>query len=266
MNFSHHQKILIRAAFGLPISEWGNFFLENYRNKLVVGCKKTSGQICFHPKKLGGKGIVIRKGSSDISVFTDLLVFERYLPESLNQPLVIFDLGANIGCSTAHFASLFPRAKIIAVELEEQNYKLALENTAKFGSQIELIHGGVWNTSGRVRFGGTSNDGFSIDKNPKNENEANTYTVDQLIGGHGFASLDYVKMDIEGAENEVLLECEPTWLEKVGTISVEIHKDALKQKIFQRLASYGFQVRDSSRHWCGLTATRNLDAGTTPQH
>lgn len=257
MNLSYHRKLWLGCVSGLPAQEWLKFLFQIYGPK-VLGLRQVRNQkLFFHPKKLKGFGIELRAGSSDVGVLADLLAFERYLPEEFNsQPQFILDLGANIGCSTAHFASLFPEARILGVELEKNNYELALQNTSFYGNRITLILGGVWSSAGRAFFSGINNDAFSICQNTHNGREAPTFTVDELIDGIGFPRLDYVKMDIEGAEQEVLLNCEPKWLKKVLHISVEIHKAGIKPKISQRLATYGFRVKDSPRHWCGLIATR----------
>jgi len=257
LNLSYHQKILLGCVSGLPAQEWCRFLIQIYGLKVFGVRQARNLKLNFHPKKLKGFGIALRAGSSDVDVLADLLAFERYLPEELNpQPKFILDLGANIGCSTAHFASLFPEARIFGVELETNNYELALQNTSFYGSRITLINGGVWSSAGRAFFSGINNDAFSICPNTENGREVTTLTVDELIDGYGIPRLDYVKIDIEGAEQEVLLNCEPKWLEKVLRLSVEIHNAEIKQKISQRLASYGFRVKDSSRHWCGLMATR----------
>ena len=265
MNLSYHQKIWLGAARGLPVNEWPKFLLEVYRKKIFRPSRKTNKHLYFHPKKLKGAKIAIREGSSDLGVLTDLLAFERYLPEkSCSRIRTILDLGANIGCSTSHFAALFSESRIVGVELEINNYELALQNTASFRKQIELIHGGVWSSCGRFPFAGKSNDAFSICENFCDGQEVNTYTIEKLIDRFGISCLDFVKMDIEGAEEEVLLKCQPEWLKKTLQISIEVHKEYLKPMIYQRLVDFGFQVNNSSHHWCGLTATRanhSLSAG-----
>ncbi len=53
-------------------------------------------------------------------------------------PDVIYDIGANVGGVTLFAASLFPDAKIIAVEPEEENYQMLVEKTKHLPNVVSL--------------------------------------------------------------------------------------------------------------------------------
>ena len=71
-------------------------------------------------RPLGGHEILVRAGTSDLGTVWGTFARHYHLPPSeLGDPDTIWDLGANIGLTVAHFAQLFPRARVIGVELDE---------------------------------------------------------------------------------------------------------------------------------------------------
>lgn len=88
--------------------------------------------------------IALRPGTSDVAVFEQVFLANDYNLRRLRQysgimaayramsaPLVL-DLGANIGLFSLYAAKNFPRAKIVAIEPEAENFALLAGNTAGF--------------------------------------------------------------------------------------------------------------------------------------
>lgn len=240
----------------LPSREWARF-LREYVRKKAKNQTNNRKLIEFHPKKLGGKKIEIRPLTTDIEVLIDLLAFERYLPElKLNKPKLIFDLGANIGITTAHLSFLYPTAKVIGVELESNNYQVAIRNTAFAGNRIEMIQAGIWIKDGIVGIQGEKSDGFSVRDNVSCLNTAPSFTMETLSRRFGSLKMDFIKMDIEGAEEQIILSSEASWLLSVDQILIEIHNQEIKEPIIKKMRKFGFEVSKSNRHWSGLAARR----------
>src|SRR5436305_882928 len=72
-------------------------------------------------RALGGWSVTIRRGSSDAEVVWETFSGKFHLPPSDLWPRTIWDLGANIGLTVAHFAVLYPEARLIGVELDDGN-------------------------------------------------------------------------------------------------------------------------------------------------
>ena len=67
-------------------------------------------------------------------------------------------------------------------------------------------------------------------------------TVDDLLDRVGWDTVNIVKMDIEGAEQEVLLEATPRWLKRTGALVLDIHsKYVPRDPIITRLEEYGLR-------------------------
>ena len=210
---------------------------------------------------LNGETVWCRSGLADLGVVYDTFAGRYHLPPGEARPVrTILDLGANIGLTAAHLATLFPEARILAVELDRDNCELARRNTACFGARVEVLHGAVWSESGEVRYGGLRESGYAIGETGGRERRAPAFTVEQLIERLGAEEVDYVKMDIEGAEREVLA-AGAAWLGRVRTIKVEVHPDKASflyrvGDCIEELRRRGFACRPEARHHACVTAVR----------
>jgi FkbM family methyltransferase len=177
--------------------------------------------------ELGDVTIHCRSGLSDLGVVYDTFDGRFHLPpEDLGDVRTILDLGSNIGLTIAHMAAKYPEARILGVELDRGNYELASRNIAAFGDRCQLNNAAVWHEPGEIHYGGVRESGYAImtgEAEPATHT-APAVTVDQLIEQLGVDEIDYVKMDIEGAEKEVLAAA-GSWLGKVRCIKVEVHPE-----------------------------------------
>ena len=135
---------------------------------------------------------------------------------------VILDLGANIGLSAMVFAEAFPRAHVLAVEPEAQNFALLTRNAAPYGSRIRPLQGAVWPHEEKLailnpqsgamsfRIGTTTSDTGIV-----------AYTVHSLMRIAGDTEALIVKMDIEGAQKSLFAE-NTGWIEHVDAILLEL--------------------------------------------
>jgi FkbM family methyltransferase len=257
VNLKHHQHVWRSVIQQLPPREWPRFFKQLYFPQNSSGKTSQPQETAFHPKKLKGRSVCIRRGTTDIEILLDLLAFERYMPEEFDgSEETILDLGANIGVTTAHFAASFPKSKVIGVELEKENFDLAQKNTRFAKDRTRVLHGAVWSFSGVVPFSGVKEDAYAVSPSGAFSSEVQSFTVEELIRAHHLGAVDYVKMDIEGAEYQVFLEGDPTWLQKVKSMMIEIHSDEHLAPIMRVLTEFNFKVRRSNKHWRALWAKK----------
>ncbi len=174
--------------------------------------------------------VFIRIGSTDLSVFKQVLVECHYDFKVPQAPKVIIDGGANIGLSAVYFANRYPDALIVAVEPEESNFRVLEKNVAPY-SKIRPLKAAIWkeNTSIQLVNPEGGNHGFqTVEKTtaaPVAKVEAQT--VDGIMRGAGVDHVDILKLDIEGAELEVL-QHSAGWMDKVGVVMVELHEHLRK--------------------------------------
>jgi FkbM family methyltransferase len=164
----------------------------------------------------------------------------------------VLDIGAGFGDFAVRVARDCPRATVYAFEpLPEsferlqQNIRLnGVENVRAFpeaisGSDAPMPLYTVTGLSGQHRTAGhapTSAAG-SID--------VPAITLARAFERHGIATCDFLKIDCEGAEFEILLRCDPATLARVRRIALEYHDavtDHRHDELVRLLEGCGFRV------------------------
>ncbi|MFY7965262.1 MAG: FkbM family methyltransferase [Chitinophagaceae bacterium] len=130
----------------------------------------------------------------------------------------IIDCGANIGFSILKFKLQYPNAKILAFEPDEKNFELLKNNTKQF-SNIQLENKAVWNENTTLQFNMIGTQGSSSFGDGR-ENYKSVSAV--KLKSYLQQPVDFLKIDIEGAEYEVLMDCKEE-LKNVSKLFVEYH-------------------------------------------
>ncbi len=199
-------------------------------------------------KALGGDPVFIRPGSSDPDVLIGAFDGRYHLPASdLEPPALVWDLGTNIGLTILQMAIAYPDARFVGVELDSDNLALAERNLEPVRDRVELIEGAVWTEPGTIAYGtpeGGSEDAFRVSES--GGGTATAVPLDELL--ERFGPPGYVKMDIEGAEREVLAT-NTGWAAEVTQLGVEYHEPYGEAECRAALEALGFnsfqeQARD----------------------
>jgi len=120
---------------------------------------------------------------------------------------VCLDIGANIGLSALLLSEIAPTAHIYAFEPSERTYGYLLENVRNGFSDnfISAHRAAVGKAEGVVRFADdqhvSSGNHIALDGAGV---EVALTTVDAFVSRAGLASVDFVKIDVEGFETDVL--------------------------------------------------------------
>jgi hypothetical protein len=162
---------------------------------------------------------------------------------SSNEPLII-DCGANIGLSVIYFKQLYPHAIIKAFEPDPKIFNTLTFNVNSFGfKEVELFQKAIWKQNETLQF--KQEGGFS-GRIPMANDEHNIIEVEAISLQEIIANkkIDFLKIDIEGAEYEVLKSCKDN-LQNVEHIFIEYHshqdeKQTLHE-ILEILTNQGFR-------------------------
>jgi FkbM family methyltransferase len=170
-----------------------------------------------------GKVFQIRKNSTDYLVFKKVFIDMEYNFSFKHTIDYVIDAGANIGASAVYLALKFPNAKIIAVEPEANNFE-QLKNNVSFYPNIIPLLGGVWSERGAYKIKNEKGDSwnFMLEKSDDEISNSRLYTIDELMDIYELPRIDFLKIDIEGAES-VLFEKNYHWLSVVKSLSIEFH-------------------------------------------
>jgi len=143
------------------------------------------------------------------------LQWEQVVEKVYHHPLVhvrpgdvVIDCGAHIGAFTRVALRAGARV-VVAIEPEEANlvaFRRNFKQEMKTG-QVKLAAKGVWDTAGKLPLHLSSvGDSHSavIPQNTAKEETIEVTTLDALVVSLKLARVDFIKMDIEGAEQKAL--------------------------------------------------------------
>ena len=152
--------------------------------------------------------------------FKEIFVEEYYRFETSSKVPVIYDCGANVGTSCAFFKLIYPQSRILAFEPSPKITNYLLRNIKNNSLEnIEVIEKAVWITNDEIELGLEDADGSSIHLE-KNKTKVKSVRLKDYLEKEEV--VDMLKMDIEGAEIEVLKDCRES-LSNVKNIFVEFH-------------------------------------------
>jgi FkbM family methyltransferase len=180
-----------------------------------------------------GRRLHYRPGSSDSEVIYKILLrrgakAEYYIPEGFS-PSSIWDIGANLGAASLYFSDRFPRAEIHCFEPVPENYAMIernIEGLARIRAHRFAL--GANDETLEIRASDVDRNlgGFSFHDAGTSRAQGLKVQVrtPRAVIDDGTASApDLIKIDVEGAEHDILTAFEPRVLARVGWITGELH-------------------------------------------
>jgi len=174
--------------------------------------------------------------------FLDEIVVERCYTKpgfEIGSHDTVIDLGANIGIFTILAAVRARDGRVIALEPEEENFRFLRDNiTANLFSKVETYRLAVSSVDRLVDLyvRGPNNSSMlkvTPKKRLKKVQKVESVSMQSLISRLRLPKIDFLKMDIEGAEYLVFQE--ESWLGYVKRIAMEIHPDLGKPDTIRRI-------------------------------
>lgn len=200
------------------------------------------GRIKHKPLSLSLCGISFEQVDRTFwGIVTDVFLNQVYTPSGfeINHNDIVMDIGAHRGAFTA-YAAIKGAGKIVAYEPNPDNFvyleKLIIKNSFK---NVIINQYGIGAKTGRVLlYLSPINSRHSIiippEETHKENNKDSAITINVLSLTdciNNFDQIDFLKMDCEDAEREILLNTSNGVISKVKKMSVEIHKPADSNEI-----------------------------------
>lgn len=168
-----------------------------------------------------GVRLVYRPTKGDLQSIREVWAGEIYRFPVTICPKAIVDFGANIGAASIWLAKKYDGARIIAVEPSPDNARLLRVNADANGVHLDVIEAAVssWDGDGFFDAGQEPNVGHLGNSGATVRVVTPETVLAKLPPG---TPVDLVKMDIEGAEGDVL-SADSDWLRRVNALIIEFH-------------------------------------------
>ena len=204
-----------------------------------------------------GLNFIVRAQTMDRSVIKEVWLQNIYNKFGVNVSKgdTVFDIGAHVGIFSIYAAELSDNGKVYAFEPFIENFK-RLENHKKINQKENLFiyNKGVYSSEGLQTLhlspdNNTGGHSIHLKNNGEKKIEIQTIRLDDFCEKEKINQIDFLKMDCEGAEFEILKSNE-TILNKVSKIVMECHpyENNTVQSMIQLLERNGFKVNSISNN------------------
>lgn len=189
----------------------------------------------FKEVKVNFLNTTIKAPDASSLLFLNKELFEQkiYKFKSQNKTPFIIDCGANIGLSIIYFKNLYPQSEIIAFEPDKNIFQYLKYNINSFKyNDVQLINKALWDKETNLHFTPDGSDGGRIEMDVQN---AKQYTIQATkLSNYLIKKIDFLKIDIEGAELIVLQEIENK-LFLVDNLFIEFHSFQDKPQVLSKI-------------------------------
>ena len=189
--------------------------------------------------------LALRDGRSDPFFFGQIFLDEEFAPTRGLDVSTIIDLGGNAGLASVWFLNVFPRARVVTIEANPDNYPSLEANLHPYGHRATVVKGGVWWRRTALALVRRQNEGDAhVREAAPGDNPADLmegWDIPALMELVGFTRIDLLKIDIEGAEVDLLLKDADRWLPHVRNLSIELHGPECEAALERALAPYTYQ-------------------------
>jgi len=175
---------------------------------------------------MAGHSLVLRSNTPDAIVAASCLVAREYADIQCSEASLIVDAGANIGTSSIWFASRYPQTTVVALEPEQENFDLLVQNTAHLENVIPL-RAALWSQETQLPLQDrqTGQWGYTLvagEQAQPMDQLIECTTIPALLKQFDHEEIDILKVDIEGGEKD-LFEHSQDWIGSVRVVTAELH-------------------------------------------
>lgn len=196
-------------------------------------------------------------------------VYSLYFP--FYRKSTIIDIGSHKGFFALFAAMCSPAdSRIVCFEPSQSNFN-SLSKNIELNSlhNIEIVNKGVSSKSGERKLYLSSSANYSllneyeelIGKNTAEFEKVNVTTIAEIVSLYDLQEIDFLKIDCEGSEYDILFNLDDMLYKKIHVISVEFHDLKEKTKCGNALVvflkSKGFEIPEFTY----INSISNVNAG-----
>jgi FkbM family methyltransferase len=211
--------------------------LHRFHRKLHRLPRKVPARVSY-----AGRTIELVDGPSFLSAWDEIFVNRIYdVPVDDGAVPTLVDAGANIGLAALYWKLRYGKFNYLGFEPDSDIAACCRRNLAAWSVSGQLIEAAVGSVQGSTTFVPDGADGGHVVSATVAAAQTRTVLV-QRLSAHLPANVDLLKIDVEGAEPEVLADVEPH-LHRVRALFVEWHSCPGRHGLgvaISRLESAGF--------------------------
>lgn len=190
-----------------------------------------------------GFKIIIRTEpkSTDIHVFTAIWLENIYTAPTSG---TVIDIGSHIGIFCLYALQYCDR--VFCFEPDTNNFNLLVENLKKNkAANVFVFKQACSSKTGNMQFYLSDHDLAAHNlykKNTESFQEVKTITLEDIFNQNKIESCDFLKMNCEAAEYEIILNSSDNCLKKIRKISIQYHEGPINDLI-KKLQDFNFYVQ-----------------------
>ena len=209
---SHRRKLF----FSYMKIKWSSLFVNT----------KYNNNSPFENKLLGNK-IAFFNYDDLLYLIKEIFIKKEYYFKSKSNSPFIIDCGSNMGISLLYFKFLYPDCRIIAFEPDKKTFEILKYNILNNNlSNIELVNAAVYNHAGKINFYyDPDHHGIGSMSTVKKRLPKESFQIDTaVLSNYIDQKIDFLKLDIEGAEDLVMTELSQSGkLKLINQMVIEYH-------------------------------------------
>jgi FkbM family methyltransferase len=188
-----------------------------------------------------------------VEMFEEIFLRKQYYFESETREPVILDVGSNIGLAILFFKKVYPHSRVTGFEPDPEAFDVLTRNVRESGlDRVQLLNQAV----------AAGGEAVYLYRDPSAPGSPQMSTRGERIGGEATAvpstrlsdhvdeRVDFLKLDVEGAEQAVIRELDEAGkLERVQRMAIEYHhhfdpeEDALSELLATlERRGFGYQL------------------------
>jgi len=173
---------------------------------------------------------------SFVSMINEIFVNSNYHYPATRRPFII-DCGANIGVSVLYFKKTYPDSTILAIEADPEIYRILVENISTNAlEQITALNRAVWIDESTLNFVADRSWGGHLEPGSHSSTSLAVQGID--IASLITSDVDFLKMDLEGAEGTIILHAKETIAKYVKNFFFEYHSLSDRGQQLGEILSY----------------------------
>jgi FkbM family methyltransferase len=192
------------------------------------------------------------RSAMDIWVIKEAVLDRDY--ERLGVPLqdgwTVFDIGAGLGDFTIATAHQHPTSRVYGFEPFPESFALLCENLSlNKVNNVQVFPHAIGGSAGTLHL--KTGTGVAVKHSTAQTISdpgsvaVESKTLAQVFADLGITSCDFLKMDCEGAEYDILMKCAPETLQRILHICMEYHNGITEfsgEQLANFLRQHGFSV------------------------